>query len=487
MKIAETSIGEIYQALDVKEIKDLGKYIENNYSTKLNVIPKLHKKLVELKKEKALDIVDSTILKDQVFNSNKLNATLWTTYVNQLSYAIKEFIVLSSMNKSNAEIDAIWSQFLINKKLKRNLKIVINNFEIDQFKSENPLLRKFYHHRNVFFYKHYTIGKSDNQPLYFPTLDIVKSFQDYSVYVKLENFKSLISFSKLTKNKLDDKYHDELMACIDIGINSDIEILKIQSLKAALEIFNEEKYYFELKELFIENSLKIYENYRVTIAAILLNYSSIEMYKGNESFSKDIFIVLNELYYTNSIYASTANPLQLLINLIIFELNLGTADRAQEILEESTPKLPEALRENYRLLCEARIALHRKDYDRALLLAYQGTFQDYLVYYLLFKSTILMVFAVTGEEARFQQERENLYKYLYNTKDLPALHRDSYTLFHKHIELMQESRYRSLSMNLREKLRKQLADGSPYFANKEWMRSRQVELDEMYPKVIRVK
>lgn len=477
MKLIDTTIGELYSAFTRQEIMQLGKYIQNNYSSATNVIYKLHQTMSQCAVSEELDTHDYGYIKLVVFGDKNLSQTKLTTYVNKLHRVLKEFVILSKIESKNLYTEVLWSEYLIEHNHKRNLIINQANFKIDIYNDPYPVQKEYYHKRENFFLTFIKSNRKSIDEICNNTIEMMTGFENYYNFQMMDNFKTLHGYSNWQKIKYDNNFEVRLNSLIESGLMSKNEFVKIQALMLSILIYNDENNFKNLLNIFTTKTEILSKELIETISTSLLNYTILNYSsKEEQSYSKLSYHILDTLYNCNQLFPTPTHAHTRLGGFILFELRHGNTDRAREILSKTIIKVSKIQRDSCEKLCLARIEFAEKNYEQARIYIDQGNTNDSLHYYPLFKCMLLKILIYLKDEVRFVMERENLYKFLHKNKSLGEKNVLSYLKFYKYVDYMNESKFKTLSPYMKDKLSKALEPGSEHFHDKEWMRERMEEL-----------
>ena len=476
MKLADTTIGELYSVFSRQEIVQLGKYIQNNYASAANILYKMHLALSESALTGTLPQLDYEYIRREVFSEKSFSTSKLTTYTNNLQRIIKEFVILSKVESKNLYTEVLWSEYLIEKHMKRNLVIRQANSRIDLFSDQYPLQKAYYVSREKLFLRYIESYKRDNLLIFKTIVDLVDSFEDYYINQNFEYYRSLNSFSLKFGISIDEKYKIKISENLKLGKNSSNILLQLNSLMLSLEISDDIENYHHLLGLLKKNIDKLSYELKILISSSLLNYGYLSIGKGNKSFSNELYTLIN-FCYKNSIYFP--NPAQAhtkLVNFLELELIYGTPENAKLLLKKNIDLVSVLQRNSCEKLCIAMIEIADRNYEKAKSYIELGNTNDSVFYYPRFKTMLLKTLIYLKDEVRFTMERENLYKFLHKNKSLGEKNVQSYLKFYKYVDYMNESKFKTLSPYMKEKLSKALEPGSEHFHDKEWMRERMDEL-----------
>lgn len=107
MKLNQTTIGELYAALSLIEIKQLGAYLEEKPNDK---VKKLHQWMVKLTKENKLKDCDTDFLVQKILGKSAIYSS-YTTLTHLLIHHIKDYLILSKVKEKNIYTETLWGRF----------------------------------------------------------------------------------------------------------------------------------------------------------------------------------------------------------------------------------------------------------------------------------------------------------------------------------------------------------------------------------------
>lgn len=480
LSLSETVLGELYESFSEKEMKELDRYITKLYSTKQNHLVRLHHIFTQKKFHKELEVYSMLDIQTLFLQNNMSNYTLFMTYVHRLAAVLKEFIIWSKIDSKNVHIQALWSEHLIEKKMKRNLILNQSNYKLNN-KSEYLFQSLFLHYRESVFLYFLGFLKDKNNDLKRKLLRSIRAFEDYTIFQSIEDYKSLASMTDWYKGESKKKNQKILSDLIERAKNSENEYMRIYGLSSAVNWNLKSEHYDELYNIFLKTAEKLNLGIQYTIGMALINNITRRQVFEDESLTVDSYNLLSLCYNRGVLLYSNSQNHILLGTYIVYELLHGSTVRARKILAESLRLVNPPQRDSCEKLCLARIEFSEKNYYEALFYVDQGSTSVSRYYYPLFKSLLLKILVMIEDEIRFCSELENLYKYLHKNVKIDSGVRNRFLLFHKYIDQVQTEKFKQLSNYRKRKLEEALVMNSPYFHDKEWMRSRFESLSATLP------
>ncbi len=274
----ETILGEIYLSFSKPELKRLNKYIHYSEWRDSPIITKCHELYyIHAKEKNNLDFTKNELFQ-HTYPGEKMNDSKLRFTQNRLLFAIKQFIVNDAFEQENIFTSKIWMDFLIDKKLKKNLQ--------NHTQEDREIKNSDYRYLNDYFRSQEESYISFQNPKeqekkYHSIQKVMDKAQLFSDLVFIKNYCSQITFShkynsvpvelqldKLAqiKSKTDIQKHPEFQVYLGL-----IDLLKD----------NNEKSYLHFKtQLF--KTLDIWEDAeKINLLAYLLNYTSAQINAGN--------------------------------------------------------------------------------------------------------------------------------------------------------------------------------------------------------------
>jgi hypothetical protein len=274
----ETILGEIYLSLSKAELKRLNKYINYSEWRDSPIITRCHELYYyHVKEKKSLEFTKNELFQ-HTYPGEKLNDSKLRFTQNRLLFAIKQFIVNDAFEKENIFTSKVWMDFLIDKKLKKNLQnhtqedreITNSDYRYlnDYFKSQEESYISFQNPKEQ-EKKYHSIQKVMDKAQLFSDLVFIKNYCSQITFShKYNSVPVELQLDKLAqiKSKTDIQKHPEFQVYLGL-----IDLLKDN---------NEESYLHFKAKLF--ETIEIWEDAeKINLLAYLLNYTSAQINTGN--------------------------------------------------------------------------------------------------------------------------------------------------------------------------------------------------------------
>ncbi len=359
----DTILGEIYNSLTKEELKKLNKYIRHSEWRESETIVKCHelyyysikeKKELEFNKKELFDY----IYPGEKYTDNKLRFTQ-----NRLLNAIKQFTVNYEFEKENVFTNKIWMDFLIDRRLKKNLQYhnQENNFVSqseyrylnDFFKSQEESLLSFQYPKEQA--KQYTTIQN-----------VINKAQLFSDLVFIRNFCSLISFSLTFKAIPVELPIDKLEK---IRERTDIELYpEFRVYLAAIDLLikKDEESYFSYKKKLFETLENWEEQEKINLLIYLLNYTTQQLNQGKQEYLDEQYNLFLEFEKRKIFQIKNYINHTRINNVVIIYLRKKEFEKAENFLNSHINLLDENLRSSCLHFNIARIKFEKKSYKECL-------------------------------------------------------------------------------------------------------------------------
>jgi len=476
MLLIQTTIGELYKSLSAEELKEFELYLRKMSTGKNNILIQLHTLLRDITVSGQLTKLDYSYIRAELFTTSTDSTSKLTTYTNLLINHIKEFLILSKTKEKNIYTETLWGEILIERKLKRNLIIKNKNSNVDYLIDQYPLLKEFYNKRELFFLTYQNLTKKNIDNMMTCSIDELKAFENYVLYTKMEKYMSLISNKKIYKSIVEIPNKDVIQNLINSGFESSNIIINLYSTILNLNINGNEKNYLILKQNFESNFGKLSQDLINLTIPIILNFGQSQINLGKELYNLYNYEFFKFLIQKNLLFNKSNFSYIRFNNYLNLEMNFGSVELADEILEKYKTMISNEQRESFYNLNKAKILFKKREYNSSISLLYSSSKFEMVFYIPLAKILLIKCHIMLEDIDRVMAERENFYKYIYNTKNIPEDAQRRHKLFIKYAEYMTESRFEYLTGYMRKRIETALLQTSPYFTEKEWMRERWNEL-----------
>jgi hypothetical protein len=255
-------------------------------------------------------------------------------------------------------------------------------------------------------------------------------------------FKNVIYLMNERKQMYLPDYDSDLMSMLEKYILKHSDELKsivylwyyYNSFKLASTL--EERYFYELREIFLKNYQAFTNDDKRNIYTILTNFCYMKINKGDKKFSGEHLSLIKESverkqYRTSAKYMSHI----FYMNAVIVALAEGDTRWVKNFIDSYKNDLDDTNRENTYSFVKALFHYHAKDYDTALKKAAEIRTND-LSYKHQLKSFYLKIFFDMNEPEQFYSQVDNYRHFISAEKNTPGVMRaaiSNYILFVKRL------------------------------------------------------
>lgn len=455
--MTNTVLGEIYNAFSKQELRLLDQYISTSNWQYSDTVVKCHecfqfhtlnKNIESLRKEE----IFKYIYEEEIHNDSKLRFLF-----NRLIEAIREFILLNQNKKENVFTEKVWIDFLLDKKLKKNIQYNLDKKEVNT-SSEYKFLNRYFksQEKNI-----HTFNFNKDVKVQYETINqLMKNAELFSDLVFIKNYCSMITFSNVfqsnplelpiaklqeIKNKNWELEHPEFLVYLSL-----IDLLMNRS---------EVELYYRFKENLF-NHLEIWnEDETDNFLVYLLNYTTGQINKGNPSFIDEQYELFNsfidkKIYYTSGHITSGR-----IHNTIFIFLRKKEFKKAEEFISNYVALLPIEMQESCRHFNLARIHFGNTKYKESLRELLQVDFSQDAFYSLNSKVILLKNYYELKESDAFDSLCSSFKEYIRKNKVVSESHKITSLNFIKTIKKLYgatPSKVKKLGLEIAEN--KQLAE-----------------------------
>jgi len=363
---------ELFRTLSSSEIKELGEFVKSPYFNKnekditlYNVLKKFYPAFdsVSLKKEK----IFAKIYSGEKFKDSTLRLLIFYLYE-----CAKKYLQVKSNQRDSLTSNINLIRDLIERGLLKEAEKAINEntkaLESCIHKDEEYFWNKYLnddvrlvHQERLYAgrYEKYMTGSILDE--------LPKSLTDNYLLRLLKLYTVVLNANALFKTKLNVNYYKNILDSFDRNYFKDRPILLVYYYAARmLEFPEDENNYYEFKKLVLTHEDKF------DIEALLDLYINLENYCvrrgriGRGKFDKELFEIYKieigkKLYLEDGSMGSYFYKSAATTALMIHE-----TEWAEKFIEEYRDKLLQGFRDPAYYHCYARIAIYRKDYNKAL-------------------------------------------------------------------------------------------------------------------------
>lgn len=413
---------KILQTLSDSEMKEFGKFLEGNSYRKTGSAYTLY---LYLKKNHPVFLpkkIAKEYVQQKLFKGSENKEKLLFNVMSQLTTALEDYLV-----KKVLEEDAIDKEFLILKaykkrKLDKLFFQKINALEKSWEKKAIPGIEQLHNEYRLkklcFLHPNYSL--LNESPLDIP--DLVECIDQYYFAIKLywaACYATSRSFSSKADNEKNHYFVEEI-----IKLTAEPDFEKIPQIRLFRELTNailskEFGNYTDIKTVFF-NCLELFDKCEKLDLINFLRYYCVSNYRGGvpnalqdlfelDSFAIDKGILLEDGYISVETYR----------NMVNLACTLNELEWVEDFINNYKDKIKEEEREDMVALCEARLAMCKKDFDKALqklmLIKIQNAFYGFEIREIQLKC----YYELEDYEEMFDNLTISFTKFLDRNKDLP--------------------------------------------------------------------
>lgn len=456
----ETILGEIYSSLSKEELKKFNKYMKFSEWSDSPTILRCHELYSHYIKEKDILNFNKTELFNYIYPGEKYNDSKLRFTQNRLLNAIKQFIINYEFEKENIFASKIWMDFLLEKKLKKNLqyhtqekKIIANSdyrYLNEYFKSQEESYIAFQNPKN-----------QENQ--YQTIQNVISKAQLFSDLVFIRNFCSLLTFGKTFKSipfKLPIDALDNIKSRTNIDKYPEFRVYF-----SAIKLIEEgsEEAYLEYKNNLFQSLLNWEDQEKINLIVYLLNFTTQQINQGNASYFNeqyDLFLKLEQ----HKIFEikNYINPARI-NNMVIVFLRNKDFQKAEDVVHKYIEYLKVDVKDSCRHFNLARIKFEKNQYKDSLRELLQVDFSKDAFYSLNSKVLLIKNYFELNEIDALDSLLISFKEFIKKNKVISDIYRTNYLNFVS----MTRQLYYSKPMKLKQ-LKKEVLD-SHNIPEKEWI------------------
>lgn len=295
MLLIDTSMGEIYASLSVKEVRGLGEYLRLNYSHRYRTILDLHKSFVQIVHTPIMEEITMVEYGKRSLGKGYTAAKL-KSYLNILLQAVKEFVAIQSVKNRSEHSENIWSEFLTSRALLKNMRINKRNKLQNKNDLENRVESQLNLSKEEILYEVISSqGKDKNRILkaYINNLEIVLRSNRINLLQALTGY-----YSYLEKNRLKPDSEKEVIAIQVISESKEQSniIEKLYALNLDAIIHSRDDSINELEKIYYLNSSKLSMSHKNAFGEIIMNYRASQFLNGKENSGYKLYAIYIYLY-----------------------------------------------------------------------------------------------------------------------------------------------------------------------------------------------
>lgn len=362
--MTNTVLGEIYYSFTTQELKLLDQYISTSNWQYSDTIVKCHECFQYHRLNHSLESLNKEEIFKYIYEEEKHNDSKLRFLFNRLIEAIREFVLLSQNKKENIFTEKVWIDFLLEKKLRKNIQYNLDKKEI-YTSIEYKFLNQYFKSQEL---NTFSANFSSDIKARFETFtDLMRNAELFNDLVFIKNYCSLISFTNVYQSIPFDLPENKL---IEIKAKKweliHPEFLVYLSLIDLLIQKTTTKCYYQYKKVLFDNFDIWIDDEKVNFVVYLLNYTSQQINRGAVEFIDEQYNLFN-LFEEKNIFELKSYINSGRINNVVFiYLRKKEFEKATNFVNKYVDLLPEEMQDSCRHFNLARIYFENKKYKLSL-------------------------------------------------------------------------------------------------------------------------
>jgi hypothetical protein len=373
-------------------------FFERKYAKNDNLNLKIHNYIYDIIKSLGINSLDKYKLYSHIYPNQEFNESKLNTALNRHIPDLKEFAILSEIKNENDYVEIIWTDFLVDYNMKRNLKYNIKRKDNEEQKKFIQPLVAYFNSREEYFYniKFNEIIKT------FESGELLKkyinNFESYTAYTKMQLYIGLVvQYMHLKEIQSVEKLKIELgdilteyFTNINFHISSNAQILHLYLN------FNENLFEI-LFDNILENIHKLPNDNKIFYLNNLFNFIIMQFRNGLEYMKVKEYELYVKLEGLNLLDIQGSITYRKLINIIYACLYNTDLIQAQYFLEKYYIKLPFEIRASCYSFNYARILFTKAEYQNALLELNNVNFSNSIIHTIISKKIEIQALISMGQ------------------------------------------------------------------------------------------
>lgn len=180
-------VSEVYLNLCEEDLNLSHRYFQNKYKKMDSLNLRIHNYYFHKLKE-AIPDFDKKEIYAKLYPNESFNESKFTTVLNRHLLDLKEFIIFKEMELENSFINLVWSDFLADYRMSKNLNTYIQKIEKENTKANHSHLFKSFLSKRSSYYNQIGELKAEQDAL----LSYISSTESYFDYFRMQLYISLI-------------------------------------------------------------------------------------------------------------------------------------------------------------------------------------------------------------------------------------------------------------------------------------------------------
>ena len=435
-----------------KEIKKFSEFISSPYFNKNKNVIKLFEILRKTYPD--FDKLTKENIYTKIFLGKKYKDNNLRVLMHQLHGNARDFISVNLFfqDKHGYKELLLYELFRrgLDEESKKEIDKIILEIDKNKVKDAEYFIDKFeFEYKKLYYFqKKY----KDKYEKYFIKSNIETPFVNLANYflIKVLTFLSFILNTKMLYNvNIDTSFFEKLIACYDIESLSDVPLIQIYYNMVMALKHNDEKYFYNIKDLLLKNEKEISDTRQYDIYINLENFCRRKIRAGETKFKREFFEVL-KLDLEKKIYMVEPYMSQNFFkNILQNAAELKEFEWAENFIETYKDELRVDYREAVYCYCKAFIEAERNNYEKAL--EYLSKLQtDELYLKIDLKLLQLRLYYELNEYDTLNSAIDSIRHTLNNNKFIADNRRIQFSAFIKFLSALNNARLKKDEMKIHE-------------------------------------
>lgn len=456
-----TVIGELYDALTHSELKALDTYLSTSHWQYSDTVIKCHSCIMSYRLNSELENLNKTLIFSSVYEDEPYNDSKLRFLLNRLVEAIRDYVIYAQDAKGNVFIEKVWIDFLLDKRVKKNIQYNLDKKEVAS-SVEYKFLQRYF--KSQEFNVNSFVFSKDVKVQFESITQLMKNAELFSDLVFIKNYCSIISFSNVYRTLPLDLPAEKLEEIKNKHWENDHpEFLIYLNLLDVLIHKNDPKYYYKYKHDLFQYLDLWNDEEKVNFLASLLNFTTNQINSGRAEFideQYELFLLFEERkIFDIKGYINSGR----INNVIFIFLRKKEFKKAEEFIKKYSALLPDQTKDSCQHFNMARILFENGKYKDSLNELLKVDFSHDAFYSLNSKLLLLKTYFELQESDAFDSLCSSFKEFIRKNKVISDNYKANYLNFIKMIRRI----YLSPAIKLK-KLTAEL-EAASQIAEKAWL------------------
>jgi hypothetical protein len=455
-------LGEVYSAFNTKELKELDKYLKNSVWNSSSILIQMHEFYLEMVNNNKWDSQSKEDLyryiypNEHIFSDGKLRFIQ-----NRLLGALQEWVILNQLKLDNQFCEKIWRDFIIQKKLKKNIQMDLNKKNDVVTNSENYLLNKYFKSQEASFFE--IQFQRNHQEQFDKIIDSINASQEFADLTFLKNYCILLQYQNLYQSKSHELPIEKLEEIKQRYNSNQIVYIHTYILLIDLLTHKKEEDYFHLKKIFLEQINSWHKDEIHAIINYLINYTIQKTNSGNANFIDERYEIYLFLEKQGFFELEGFVDFRTINNVVLIALRKKELIWAGQFLEKYINLLEGDIKLNCYHYNLARIEYEEKKYKSSMRHLLKVEYNQDLFYATNSKLLLMKIYFELNEFEAFQSLALSFKSFIKTNKILSDNYKNAYFNFIKYAKKVYNASY-----SQKKKLSHELTQ-NPNIVEKNWL------------------